>query len=224
MKQKVDDFFQTARSWADDVYVEAIASRNRYRYAFLWSLLIVSLLVVCFMILLPLQRTQLVLMHHVDDGTTWVELVKNQKIKLTEAQIESDIVRYVINRESFSASIYDHQFSLINLLSNKAVAEEYQRSQSVNNPDSPINQFKQHGVRSVQVQNILFLKKDAGHPLAQVNFIVTDNDALSGRTHKQSFLALISWKYRGIAKDPESRWMNWDGFTVTHYSVQQRRI
>lgn len=224
MKQSVDQFFQTARNWADDIYVEAIASRNRYRFAFLWSLFIISLFLVCFIVLLPLQHTQLVLVHHVDDGTVWVELLKNQTLKPTHAQIESDIVRYVVNRESYSVSAYDHQYALVNLLSSKSVAQAYQQSQTASNPDSPISRFKRRVVRHVHVQNIIFLKSDPKHPLAQVNFRVIDHDHFTGRNKKQSMLALVSWRYWGIAKDPESRWMNWDGFKVSHYSVQQRHI
>lgn len=224
MKQSIDQYFQTARTWSDDIYLEALASRNRYRFAFFWSLLIISLLLVCFIVLLPLQSTQLMLVHQMDDGTSWVEPLKNGMSQPKSAQIESDIVRYVVNRESYSADAYDHQFSLVNLLSNKSTAKDYQNKQSASNPHSPINQFQHRIVRSVHVQNILFLKKDPNNPLAQVNFTIHDDDRLTGQHKKHSMLALISWRYRGRPKDPTSRWMNWDGFTVIHYSVQQRNL
>ena len=224
MKKYIDNYFQEARSWFDDVYVEAVGSRNRYRFAFLWSLLIISMLLLGFILLLPLQHTRLVLVHHMDDGTVWVEPPKNQKLIVSRAQIESDIVRYVINRESYSPTEYDHHYALINLLSNKEVADEYQHTQNAANPDSPINHFKHRITRRVHVQNIIYLNKNSKQPLAQANFTVTDYDRITGRQKKQSLLALISWQYRGTPKDPASQWLNWDGFCVTHYSVQQRNL
>ena len=224
MKQSVDNYFQSAREWADDVYLEAVASRNRYRFACLGSFLIIALLLLGFIFLLPLQHTQLVILHHMDDGTTWAELLKQKNIVPNKMQSESDIVRYVINRESYSAAAYGHHYSLVNLLSNKKVAQEYQRAQSVANPKSPINHFKRRITRKTHVENVIFLKNSAHGNLAQVNFIITDHDHLTGRHKRRSLLALISWKYRGKPKDPESRWKNWDGFTVIHYAVQQRNL
>lgn len=224
MKKAIDNYFQQARSWSDDIYLSALGSRNRYRYVFLWSLLIISLLLVSFMFLLPLKHTELVVVHHMDDGTVWVDQPVSKKPIVDRAQVESDIVRYVINRESYNILEYDHRYSLVNLLSNDRVSKEYRDQQSSTNQDSPINRFKRRIVRSVHVRNIIYLNKDNNNPLAQINFTVTDRDSLTGRYKDYNFLALMSWKYRGAPKDPGSRWLNWDGFTVTDYSVQQQNI
>ena len=164
--------------------IESIASRNRYRFAFLWSVVVISLFLVCFILLLPLQRTQLVLIHHADDGTVWTELPRHQKLTTTLPETKSNLVRYVVNRESYSPSAYIHHYVLVNLLSNAEVAKEYQQTQSRDNPDSPINHFKRRITRSVRVQNIIFLKNDPKHPLAQVNFTITDRDRTTGRLKK----------------------------------------
>ena len=224
MKKTIDNYFQQARSWSDDVYLEAISSRNRYRFAFLWSFFIISLLVIALIILLPLEKMQLVLVHHADDGTIWVEQPKLKKPMVNHLQIESDIVRYVVNRESYSPSDYDQHYALINLLSNEQVAREYRDMQNLSNPDAPINRFKHRIRRHVHVQNIIYLNNNLKKPLVQVNFTVTDYERVTGHQKKQALLALISWQYRGAPKDPHSQWLNWDGFTVTHYSVQQRTI
>lgn len=224
MKKSIDHYFQKARTWAEDVYVEAIASRNRYRFAFLWSLVIISLSLTGFVFLLPLQHTQLIIIHHEDDGTIWVEQMQQKKLPVDRSQIESDIVRYVVNRESYSAFDYDHHYELVNLLSNAEVAKEYRRTQNAENPDSFIDKFSHRIIRSAHVQNIIFLNKDLKHPLVQVNFTVTDRDRMTGLLKKHASLALLSWEYRGTPKDSHSKWLNWDGFTVTHYSVQQRML
>ncbi len=224
MKKFIDNYFQESRSWFSDIYIEAIASRNRYRFAFLWSLLIISLFLVGFILIIPLQHYQIIVVHHSDDGTVWIDQPKNKKFTIDHLQIESDIVRYITNRESYNTLDYHDHYSLINLLSASKVARAYQQQQSTNNSDSPINRFKNEITRTVQVQNVIYLNKSLKHPLAQVNFIVTDRDQVTGHSKKTPLLAIISWCYRGIPKDPRSQWLNWDGFTVTHYSIQQRNL
>ncbi len=57
------DYFQSAMSWSDDLHAQVLVSRNRYQKAFLMSMILAALLVLCLCILLPLQRTQLVIVH-----------------------------------------------------------------------------------------------------------------------------------------------------------------
>jgi type IV secretion system protein VirB8 len=224
MTPNENDYFEQAKSWADDIYIETIASRQRYRIALLSSVLVIFLLSVGLMILLPLEHTQLVMVHHSQDGTVWIEPMNQSQLKIDRPQIESDIVRYIVNRESYSPDAYDYHYTLTHLLSNQVTAKEYQKSQSADNPDSSINHFKNRMIRKVHVDNIIFIKNDPKHPLAQVNFKVIDHNRVTGRTNQHSMLALISWQYQGTPKKPKDRWQNWDGFLVTHYSVEQTHL
>lgn len=224
MKQRIDNYFDEATRWSDDMFVELIASRNRYRFVFIWSLFIISLMAVAMLFLFPLKSTELLMVHHADDGVTWNELIGNKKPNLEREEIEADIVRYVINRESYDVYNYEHQFSLVNLLSSSRVAKQYQSLQQTENSSAPVNIFNTKFTRSVHIQNIIFLRNDPRDPLAQVNFTVNDRNNITGLTKRKSQLALVSWRYHGAPKEPSARWNNWDGFEVTHYTLQQRYL
>jgi type IV secretion system protein VirB8 len=229
------NYFTSAKSWADDIYTATIASRNRYRTAFYWVSALASCLALVIIMLVPLQHTEYVVIHQTEHGTVWVEPLKQKYAPKNKTLAESEIVRYVINRENYDPSSYDEQYSLINLLSDAEVAVQYGKEQSINNKNSPINILSNKGYRTVHIENVVFLdsenlqkrnKKDqrTHANLAQVNFTITDHDKLADTKHTTSLVALISWTYRGTPQNPEDKWRNWDGFTVTRYSVEQRNI
>ncbi len=227
-------YFVRAKSWADDIYTETIAARNRYRFALLWSIGLISCLLVIIIILIPLEHTVLIVVHRSDSGAVWVEPLRQSYAPKNQAEIESEIVRYVVNRESYSASSYDEQYSLVNLLSSSDVAKQYVQGQSLSNKDSDVNRFGNRGTRTVHIENIIFLdnkvlnrsgrKNVKHHNLAQVDFTITDHDKLTEKTTERPFVALISWFYHGTPRDPESKWRNWSGFTVMRYTVEQRNV
>jgi len=231
---ETNSYFVRAKSWADDIYTETIASRNRYRFALIWSACLISSLLIIITILLPLEHTELVVVHHSDSGTVWIEPLHKSYAPKKQAEVESDIVRYLINRESYNATSYHQQYSLVNVLSFPAVAKQYMQSQSLSNKNSDVNRFGNSGTRTVHVENVVFLdnvslnradrKSRKHHNLAQVNFVVTNHNKLTGKTTRRPLLALISWVYRGTPSDPESKWRNWDGFAVTRYTVEQRNV
>ncbi len=228
-------YFELASSWADDIYTSAIISRNRYKYAFMIAMLLACLLVVAILVLLPLQHLQPLLIHHYQDGRVIVDPIKQPYRPINQAQVESEIVRYVINRESYDATSYHIQYSLVNLLSNREVASQYIAEQAASNKQAPINHLGNKGYRTVHIDNVIFLDstsqkidhaKDnpAHHNLAQINFSVIDQFKNSARKKVKAYTALIAWDYRGIPSDPADRWQDWDGFTVTRYSVVQRNL
>lgn len=227
------DYFELARSWAGDFYVNLIGSRNRWRAICLYITLPMScLLLISISFLIPLQHLQPILIHHYQDGYVQVEPLKSSYIPRNKLEIESDLVRYVMNRESYHEFAYKEQFSLVNLLSDNAVARDYMAAQSMSNKNSPINSLGNNGYRTVQVVSVVFLdkaelndpkKKMTPHRnLAQVDFTVTEHNKFNEQGHKTSWIALLSWEYRGMPNDPEQIWKNWNGFTITAYDVQRR--
>ncbi|MBU0455998.1 MAG: type IV secretion system protein [Pseudomonadota bacterium] len=232
MNKPMTEYFECANSWADDLYTEAVVSRNRYQFAFFWISGLASLLVISLIVLLPLRRTELVIVHQFNDGTVWVEPGHQKAAPHNKQAVESEIVRYVVNRESFSVDSYNERYSLITLLSSARVAQEYAEQQAIQNKQSPINRLGRHTVRKVQVDNVVFLdnegfQKDAHqvhHNLVQVDFRITDHNTQTGQSKTKSMTALISWVHRGTPKNPEDKWRNWDGFVVTRYETEQRNV
>lgn len=229
------NYFDTARSWSDDLYTSVIISRNRYKFAFFVAMGLATLLAIAVNGLIPLQHIEPLLVNHYQDGRVFVQPIHQPYVPINQAQVESDIVRYVINRESFDSSSYDEQYSLVNLLSNNEIAKQYMDTQSINNKQSPINLLGANGFRAVRVENVIFLdsvlknqdklpSKKTHYNLAQVNFTVTDHFKDSAVKKIQAHTVLIAWTYCDVPSDPADLWRNWNGFTVTRYTLEQRNV
>ncbi|MDF1796456.1 MAG: type IV secretion system protein [Coxiellaceae bacterium] len=233
MKSKpLVDYFKKANSWADDKYSRNLVATRRYQWAFFVAMGLSCILAIALVCLLPLQRLQPLLVNHYQDGHVSVQPLQHKQLLRSKALVESELVRYVINRESYDVTSYHEQYALINLLSSTVVAQQYQQMQSVHNKQAPINKLNNKAFRTVHIDSVTFLDKAHGatksakrrYNLAQVNFTVSDHFHQSVVPASQSLTALISWQYVGTPLSPAERWRDWDGFIVTRYSVQQRNV
>ena len=231
-QKKKYDYFEFARTWADDCYINLVNSRRHWRQICLYIMLPVNVIFIAtIMTLVPLQHLQPLLVNHYDNGLVDIQPIKKSQLTIDKVMIQSEIARYVTNRESYSATSFDTRYQLVNMLSNKKVARQYRQFQNINNTQSPIALLKNNGYRIVHIQSIVLLDRQQSNNrihqrrhrnLAQVNFIAKDHNNLTGKIHITPFTALISWCHRGIPKDPSVRWLNWNGFNVTYYEVQKR--
>ncbi|EEZ95948.1 virB8 family protein [Legionella longbeachae] len=224
-------YFKEAKRWADDNFARIEISRNRYQIAFLLAMGLNIFAVIAVMVLANLQTLVPLMVHHYDNGITTVEPIRQSSAPMNKAQVESDIVRYMSNRESFDVSSYRMQFDLVSLLSNSTVNSEYLREQDKSAKEAPINILGAKAARSIHVysinflDNLIFNEKDfpKNHQnIAEVVFTLTDTDKASGRQTEEHYNALISWRYIEPSNNPDVRWKNWDGFQVTRYSKQLR--
>ena len=224
-------YFQAAKSWADDIYTATIISRNRYKAAFMGVLGLSVILVFCLMVMTPLQRTQLVVVHQGPSGYTWLSTTKRgYKPVPSWAQVQSEIAHYVQTREAYDPMLYSHQTQLVKLLSSSMVFGQYEMNQAGTHKGAPINLLGTKGYRTVTINNILPLdsvtknvKGQVGTKhinLAQVNFVVHDHLFGASNIVNTPYTALISWSHTGTPQDPQSLMENWDGFVVTKYVVQ----
>lgn len=226
-------YFKRARTWADDNFGRLEQSRNRYQAAFL-SAMGLNVMALCALVMLSHYQTIVpMLVHHYENGVTTVEAMDNSAAPINQAQVESDIVRYMQFREAYDISGYRTQFEMVHLLSNNQVAKEYVKEQEASSPDSHLKNLGEHTKREIHIYSINFLdsilanEKDIHknhHALAEVVFSLTDTDKNTGKTSTKHFNAMISWRYTRAPDSPETRWKNWDGFEVTRYSKQARSV
>lgn len=232
IKNNSTDYFTLAKQWSDDFYATAVASRNRWRAFCLIGLLpLFAISLLSTAMLIPMQHLEPLLINHYSDGFVSVRPLKQPVLLTNPAEVQSDIVRYIIARESYSAFSYKSQYDLVVLLSSNKVADDYAAQQSATRANAPINRLKNKGKRTAHVISVLFLdSEDKNNParminfhknLAQVNFTVTTK-LPSGAVDTLPYTALISWKYQGTPSDSNDAWQNWNGFTVTGFQLQQR--
>ena len=228
------DYFQLSRSWADDYYTVVSASRNRYRVAFFSAMGLCVLLTISVISLSHTHEYVPLIVHHYDSGAVSVEQANHHYVPEFQGEIESELVRYIVNRESYDPTSFTEQYQLVTLMSDSTVARKYHQAQNSDDKHSLIATLGNRVVRTVKVQDVNFLdrasladkeKHHLAHKnLAEVNFIVIDKDVKSGKESKTPFVAILSWTHAGIPSDPEARWMNWNGFTVTSYQRNQRTL
>ena len=232
------NYFTLASSWSDDWVSQTLLSKQRYKLLFIIMSSLCALLVLAIILLTPLVRTQLIVVHEGVGGQgSWVSLVKNnEKIPISWARAKNEIAHYVISRESYDPLLYKHNLKLVKLFSAKAVESQYILEQS-DRKSALINTLGAKGYRTVDIKNILPLDLDKTRSddkrdnskkgdlansanLAKVDFEVIDHFIGSTQTVRQSYSAIISWGYLGAPADPEGKFNNWDGFLVTKYIRQ----
>jgi type IV secretion system protein VirB8 len=231
--KSTNDYFKRAKSWADECVANREVTLSWFKLGFGASMGVNVLLVIAVMSLASIKTLVPLMVHHYDNGVTTVEPLNDDAKPKSQAQVESDIVRYITNRESYDISSYREQFDLVTFLSDSTVMSEYIHSQKKQNPESPINTLGIRAERSVHVYAVNFLdssslnkegiKKDH-HDVAEITFKVTDKDKQTGQVKETHYNALISWRYTGMPKSPRERWLNWSGFEITRYSKQLRNI
>ena len=229
-----ENYFQLATSWADDYYARMATSRYRYQMAFLAAMGLCGLLTISVMMLSNTHEYIPLLVHHYDSGAVSVSPVAQKGAPENQAEVESDLVRYVVSRESYDPAAFSEQYQLVSLLSDASVAHAYQAQQNGEDDQSYIHRFGNKMVRSVKVEEVSFLdteeqnskeKNQINHRnLAEIHFTVTDRNMSSGQEKRTPFVSIVSWNYGGIPNDPEVRWMNWNGFTVISYQRNQRTV
>lgn len=233
-KQKSEtDYFKTAKDWQTDRIEIAKLHGNRWFAAFIMSTVIIVALVVSIVIMMPLKTLVPIVIHqNTKTGEVWVDRPSSSYVPETQAQTESDIVRYITTRESYSAADINQRFHLSMLLSNQQVADQYENEQANSNKASPVNVLGQNGIRTVHIEDIVFIDKagtkqirhfhQPSSNLAQVDFTTTTT--LEGKSKTEYWVATIGWIYQGLPSDEKDAWNNWNGFTVTTYRVDHRNV
>lgn len=222
-------YFEMGRDWFYDRYETAQILANRWFIAFLGASVLVILLTISISVLLPLKTLVPMIIHqNTTTGEVWVTQPKTPYVPETEAQTQADIVRYITSRESYTSADINQRFHLVMLLSNSNVGKNYADIQSNGNKKAPINTLGREGLRTVTIEDIVFIDK-AGieelrrfngrtENLAKVDFTTTTTNSDGVKTN-ESWVATIGWVYTGMPQNQQDAWDNWNGFKVTTYRV-----
>ncbi len=221
--EKSPDPYEAAQHWAYDRYQIHEVIANRWQLAFWLQLFFSAGLVVLVLALLPLKTWEPIIIHRNNQTSeVWVESVRDHALPETTAEIESNLARYVIARETISAIDASSRTQQVYYESNDPVAKAYETAQA---------QINKSLHKMVKVQDIIFLDsatpsknhKEALHRnLAKVDFVTTENNGQ--QIIEKSWVVTISWEYLGTPASKAAAWANWNGFTVTYYRVDQRNV
>lgn len=229
-----DDYADAAKDWYYDRYETAHIHANRWFLAFVIVLIFCVLQVMAFISILPLKQWVPFVVHqNTTTGEVWVDRPKTAYAPTNDAEVEADIVRYIVSRESYTAADINNRFHTVMLLSTKLVSQRYADEQGNTNPEAPVNTLSADGIRSVHIDDIVFIDKAGSDELrhyhgpsqnlAKVDFTTTTIDATGTKT-LTPWVATIGWVYKGLPQNEEDAWDNWNGFHVTVYRVDPKNI
>ncbi|GAB4393790.1 MAG: virB8 family protein [Gammaproteobacteria bacterium] len=224
-KTSYNSYFKAANDWSYDRYESQLVIANRWQLAFAVQALICVLLAILLIILFPLKEIAPIIIHeNQTTHETWVEPATNKRaLNVSRAALESDLVRYVIARETYAVADRQYRFRQVMLRSNVTVFNAYRKQNDPANPHSLVAQLKLSGTRTVKIQDVILLNTDdPQQQLAKIDFVTTS--LLQGKQQQQHWVATIKWQYRGIPREKLLAWENWNGFIVVYYRVDQRNV
>ena len=219
-----EDYFVQAAHWHDEIFTSVLISRNRYQVAFFAAFGCIAILGFALMTMVPLEKTQLIVVHQQQDGYSWVSTTKPSTLKLgrSEAQIKQSIGNFIRLRESYHPETYRENAQLVKYFSSAAVENAFLSEQ--NSDDSLTVVLGKKGFRSIAIESIQLLSAEKDHVsilptknMALVRFTLIDKD-MDGKvqniTHEQAF---VTYVWIGEPENPELKLLNYDGFTITSY-------
>lgn len=228
------DYFKAAEDWFFDRFAVAQVQANRWFVACIVSTLLCIALTIGIISLLPLKKTEMMLVRHNSlTGENFVEKVRTPYVPVNEAEVQADIVRYITSYMSYTAVDINQRYHLVMLLSSPLVQKQYAAEQANDNPLAPVNVLSEAGTRTVKIEDIIFLDQEGTHEpravsrpaknLAKVDLITITSDR-AGHTKTDHWVATIAWVYQHPPTAQEDVWLNWKGFTVTAYRIDQKNV
>ncbi|HBF13537.1 MAG TPA: virB8 family protein [Deltaproteobacteria bacterium] len=211
--------------WYQDLYGDAVISRNRWFLIGTVSLALTCILGIALISLVPLKTVEpYVIQVDNKSGLTTVlkPLRENHENTLTEeeAVTKSFIVKYVIARETYDPQDLNRNYEVVRLMSGPDEAERFNKWITDGNKDSPIERFKTTTTRTIRITSVSFLDKQK--KTAQVRLAAMENSRIE--TRESYWVAILTFRYVNAPMDEQDRLNNPLGFQVMSYRLDQEMI
>ena len=234
-QNKVEEtHFNAGQDWYADRIESVQIQANRWFIGFVVSAIACILLASAIISILPLKTLVPMVVHqNTITGEVWIDRPQTEYVPANDSEVQSDIVRYITSRESYTSADINQRFQLVMLLSNSTISKQYSSEQSNDNKSAPVNILRTEGTRTVRIEDIIFIDnasvrelrhfRQPSHALAKVDFTTTTTDHL-GNKKLENWVATIGWEYKALAKTQQEAWDNWNGFKVSTYRIDPKNI
>lgn len=224
-KEEGSDYFIEAAGWHYDRYGAQEVTAHRWLLAFGLQTVLSLLLGITIVCLFPLKTWEpIVIEKDLRTGETFVTPIENHKLPSGDAFLESDLVRYVIARETYARVDAGERYQQVLYSSTPDVGQAYKGFLDPKDETAISNVLGLKGVRTVKIEDVVFLDahKGAAPKLAKVDFVT--QDTVGQTSTERHWVATLAWEYLGTPNTKAAAWINWNGFTVTSYRVDQRNV
>jgi type IV secretion system protein VirB8 len=221
-REKLDDYYANAGSWADERTESIYASRKLAWIVALVASAVAVILAIAIAFMLPLKT---VVPHTllVDKHTGFVQALDPtapQKIAPNKALTQSFLVQYVEAREGFDIATVQGHFKKVALWSAGQNKARYVTMMQAGNPDSPLTLYPRTTVIDVKVRSVSQLSEGQ----ALVRFASIRRDRGAAEAQPQNWVAVVKYRYSNAPMTVEDRYVNPLGFEVTDYRMDAETL
>tara|TARA_R110000868_G_scaffold36000_3_gene128290 strand:- start:1325 stop:2023 length:699 start_codon:yes stop_codon:yes gene_type:complete len=227
---KQEDYLKKAQNWAYDEFYSSKLQARRYLIGILMQFIVIFILLIIFTVLFS-KQTLVPIPIRINETLNTVKIDSPNSIdfELNEAMIQSDLIRYVKSKETYSYEDLNYRLRHLQITTESDLFNNLRKDNTQSSLNNIINSLGKKGVRSVDIQDVIFLEKEdlnnksrSTHNLAKLDFSTTT--MLDSKIDTDYWVATISWQYLGTPDNLDLAWDNWNGFMVTMYRVDKRII
>jgi len=210
-----DDYYKEAASWSADINGSLRASR-RIAWIIAAAAAVIAVLEALALAALAPLKTVVPYTITVDRQTGYVETASSLKpgaLTQDQAVTQSFLVQYVMARETFDASDLPQQYHKVMLWSAGEARDQYARLMQRSTPESPLNLYSPQSMVATTIKSVSMLSPTT----ALVRFDTTRTDPGSTTASRQSWAAVLAFRYSNAPLSMADRFVNPLGFQVTRY-------
>ena len=217
-----DAYYADAASWSADVHTALRASRKLAWTVALGLGAVAILEAVALAALAPL-KTVVPYTITVDRQTGYVETaqgLKPGKLSQDSAVSQAFLAQYVMAREGYDVSDLQATYRKVAMWSVGEARDQYLRTMTASNPQSPMKLYPTTAVLQPVIKSITLMTPTS----ALVRFDVERRDYGSASGDRQSYAAVIGFRYTGAPMRMGDRFLNPLGFQATSYRRDSEMI
>ena len=215
-------YYADAASWSGDVHGALRASRSLAWIVALGLGAIALLEAVALVTLMPL-KTVVPYTITVDRQTGYVETAQALipgKLSQDTAVTEAFLAQYVLAREGYDTTDLQATYRKVAMWSAGQARDQYLRTMSTSNPQSPMKLYPTTTVVQPVIKSVSLLSRNS----ALVRFDVERRDYGAASGERQSYAAVIGFRYTGAPMRMGDRFLNPLGFQATTYRRDSEMI
>ncbi len=208
-------YYAEAATWSADVHGALRASRRVAWWVAGAACLVAVVEGLALAALAPL-KTVVPYTISVDRQTGYVETVRPLApgaLSQDAAVTQSNLVQYVLARETFDATDLREAYRKAVLLSGGDARADYERLMKKTTPESPLNLYAPTTVVQTTIKSVSLLSPTT----ALVRFDTTRREGGAPPSAPQPWVAAIAFRYTSVAASDGDRFVNPLGFQVTRY-------
>lgn len=213
---------ETAHAFEDEVFFSLRRQRTMFAWMAILSLLIAFASLIAMLIVLPLKEIRPYVVM-VDRATGESEqIVASRPANLSEEQAvrESELVRYITDRETYDVSDNDSRIRQVLEISDAGAATSLRSLWNRTADDFPPKVYGRNTLITVRIRSVSLLDDNT----AQVRFM-RHLERENLQPVERDFVATIGFEFRPrVERRLDQVWQNPLGFTVTSYRVDAETL